>query len=67
MKRDRIAEDAARLYLDGKSIDDVAKELGVAYRTARAALLSVEGIEIRDPRTRLLGRTRPKTPRTRRK
>lgn len=63
MKRDKIAVQAAEMYLGGKSIEDVAKDLRVAYRTARAAILSVEGVELRDPSARLYGRTRPKNPR----
>lgn len=55
-----LAPKAARLY-SGKrklSIDDVAKELGVAYRTARKAI-ALGGADLRDPSERLIGRTRP--------
>ena len=59
MKYDTIAEKAAKLYAEDKlSVDAVAKELGVAYRTARKAIWH-KGIEFRDPSQRLLGRTRP--------
>lgn len=58
MKSSRIAEQAAQLYTDGMAIERVAQELGVAYRTARKAIYS-QGIELRDPSARLVGRTRP--------
>lgn len=58
MKVDKIAEQAAELYNDGLSIDAVAKELKVAYRTARKAIYST-GTEARGPSERLIGRTRP--------
>jgi orotate phosphoribosyltransferase-like protein len=58
MKADKIAEQAASLYEDGLSIEAVAKELKVAYRTARKAIYST-GVEPRDPSARLVGRTRP--------
>lgn len=59
MKSERIAETAARLYQEGGySIEAIAKELGVAYRTARKALFS-QGVVLRDPSERLKGRTRP--------
>lgn len=58
MKVDRIADQAKLLYEAGMSVDAVAKELNVSYRTARKALWS-KGVEFRDPSQRLLGRTRP--------
>jgi hypothetical protein len=58
VKADKIAEQAATLYEDGLSIDAVAKELSVAYRTARKAIYST-GVEPRDSSERLVGRTRP--------
>lgn len=58
MKVDKIADKAAELYKDGLSIDAVAKELKVAYRTARKAIYST-GTEARGPSERLVGRTRP--------
>jgi len=58
MKHQRISEKAARMYVDGLSVEAVAAELGVAYRTARKAI-KAEGIEFRDPHARLVGRTRP--------
>lgn len=58
MKAHKIAEKAATLYEDGLSIEAVAKELHVAYRTARKAIYST-GVEPRDPSARLVGRTRP--------
>lgn len=58
MKVDKIAAEAASLYENGMSIEAVAKELKVAYRTARKAIYST-GVEPRDPSARLVGRTRP--------
>lgn len=58
MKVDKIAAEAASLYENGMSIEAVAKELNVAYRTARKAIYST-GVEPRDPSARLVGRTRP--------
>lgn len=50
---------ASDLYLSGMSVDAVAKELGVAYRTARKAIYN-SGALLRSPSERLRGRTRPK-------
>lgn len=58
MKSQRLAEEAAKLYVDGLAVEAVAKQLGVAYRTARKAI-KAGGIEFRDPSQRLVGRTRP--------
>jgi hypothetical protein len=58
MKVASIQEEAVKLYENGLAIEAVAKELGVAYRTARKAIYS-NGIEVRDPSARLLGRTSP--------
>lgn len=58
MKSAAIAEAAARMYREGYAVEAVAKELGVAYRTARKAILS-QGVTFRDPSERLRGRTRP--------
>lgn len=58
MKADKIAQEAATLYEDGLSIEAVATELKVAYRTARKAIYST-GVKPRDPSARLVGRTRP--------
>jgi orotate phosphoribosyltransferase-like protein len=58
VKADKIATKAAILYEDGLSIEAVAKELQVAYRTARKAIYST-GVAPRDPSQRLVGRTRP--------
>jgi hypothetical protein len=58
VKVDKIAAEAASLYENGMSIEAVAKELKVAYRTARKAIYST-GVEPRDPSARLVGRTRP--------
>lgn len=58
MKSTVIAEKAAQMYRDGCSVEAVAKEFGVAYRTARKAILS-QGVVFRDPSERLKGRTRP--------
>lgn len=59
MKVARISEEATKLYVQGQAIEEVAKSLGVSYRTARKAI-NVGGAIIRDPSTRLKGRTRPK-------
>lgn len=64
MKHKRIAEQAAEMYTSGLSVENVAKELGVAYRTARKAIWA-QGIEFRDPSARLVGRTRPEKQETR--
>ena len=58
MKVANIQEEAVKLYEDGLAIEAVAKELGVAYRTARKAIYS-NGVEARDPSARLVGRTSP--------
>lgn len=58
MKSVVIAEQAARMYREGHSIDAVAREFGVAYRTARKAIFS-QGVTLRGPSERLVGRTRP--------
>jgi transposase len=54
----KISKQVAEMYLEGKSIETIAEELDVCYRTARKAVWA-EGIELRDPSTRLKGRTRP--------
>lgn len=56
MKSKRISQKAADLYLSGLSVEDVAGELGVAYRTARKAIL-MSGVSFRDTSARLFGRT----------
>ena len=58
MKVASIQEEAVKLYEKGLAIEAVAKELGVAYRTARKAIYS-NGVEVRDPSARLVGRTSP--------
>jgi orotate phosphoribosyltransferase-like protein len=58
MKYDRLADQAAEMYNQGMSVDAVASELGIAYRTARKAIWA-KGVEFRDPSARLVGRTRP--------
>lgn len=58
MKADKIADQAVELYEAGLSIDAVAGELNVAYRTARRALRD-RRVVLRDPSARLVGRTRP--------
>jgi len=40
------------------AIDSVAAELGVCYRTARKAIRN-GGVQLRDPSSRLRGRTKP--------
>lgn len=59
MKSTEISERASELYLSGLSIDAVAQELGVTYRTARKAIFN-SGTLLRNPSERLRGRTRPK-------
>ena len=58
MKVASIQKEAVRLYKSGLSMEAVAQELGVAYRTARKAIYS-NGVEARDPSARLIGRTSP--------
>lgn len=58
MKSQRLAEEAAKLYVEGLAVEAVALRLGVAYRTARKAIRA-GGVEFRDPSQRLVGRTRP--------
>ncbi len=58
MKSQRLAEEAAKLYVEGLAVEAVAMKLGVAYRTARKAI-KAGGVEFRDPSQRLVGRTRP--------
>lgn len=58
MKADKIAMEAATKYEDGLSIQNVAKEMNINYRTARKAIRST-GVILRDPSARLMGRTRP--------
>ena len=58
MKVASIQKEAVKLYENGLAIEAVAKELGVAYRTARKAIYS-NGVEVRDPSARLVGRTSP--------
>ncbi len=58
MKVASIQDEAVKLYKSGLSMEAVAKELGVAYRTARKAVYS-KGVEARDPSARLVGRTSP--------
>ncbi len=57
-KSQRLAEEAAKLYVEGLAVEAVATRLGVAYRTARKAIRA-GGVEFRDPSQRLVGRTRP--------
>lgn len=59
MKSLNLSPKASELYLSGLSIDAVALELGVSYRTARKAILH-SGTILRNPTERLIGRTRPK-------
>jgi transposase len=58
LKSQRLAEEAAKLYVEGLAVEAVALRLGVAYRTARKAIRA-GGVEFRDPSQRLVGRTRP--------
>lgn len=59
MKSTEITDKATELYVNGLSIEDVAKTLGVSYRTARKAIFN-SGTLLRNPSERLRGRTRPK-------
>jgi hypothetical protein len=54
----KISKQASEMYIQGHSIETIASELDVCYRTARKAVWA-EGVELRDPSTRLKGRTRP--------
>jgi transposase len=54
MKSQRLSEEAAKMYAEGMAVEAVAKQLGVAYRTARKAIRA-GGIEFRDPSQRLVG------------
>jgi hypothetical protein len=58
-KSKNIGTEAAKLYEAGLSIDGVALELNVCYRTARRAIQN-NGVTLRDPSARLKGRTSPK-------
>ena len=58
MKVASIQAEAVKLYKSGLSMEAVALELGVAYRTARKAIYS-KGVEARSPSARLIGRTSP--------
>jgi hypothetical protein len=58
-KSKNIEADASKLYESGLSIDNVALELDVCYRTARRAIKNA-GVKLRDPSARLKGRTSPK-------
>jgi transposase len=57
-KSKKLEPTASKMYQEGLSIDAVAKELGVTYRTARKAIRG-SGVVLRDPSARLRGRTRP--------
>ena len=59
MKSELLTAEASKLYLSGLSIDAVAEELEVSYRTARKAIFN-SGTLLRNPSERLRGRTRPK-------
>jgi transposase len=59
VKSDLLTAEASKLYLSGLSIDAVAEELEVSYRTARKAIFN-SGTLLRNPSERLRGRTRPK-------
>jgi hypothetical protein len=51
-------QEAAQLYVSGKPVVEVAKDLGITYGKARK-LISLSGTSLRDSSTRLKGRTRP--------
>lgn len=50
---------AAELYTAGKSVDAVAKELGITYGQAKKAIESA-GVTLRNASDRLKGKTRAK-------
>jgi hypothetical protein len=58
-KSKKLESQAAKMYESGLAIDSVALELGVCYRTARKAIRN-SGVQLRDPSSRLRGRTKPK-------
>jgi hypothetical protein len=49
---------AASLYTSGKPVVEVANDLGITYGKARK-LIAQSGTDLRDPSSRLKGRTRP--------
>jgi len=51
------SSNAAALYSAGKSVDEVAKELGITYGKARK-LIADSGTQIRNTSDRLKGKTR---------
>ena len=51
------ANQAAALYSAGKSVDEVAKDLGITYGKARK-LIAESGTGIRNTSDRLKGKTR---------
>ena len=51
------SSNAAALYTAGKSVDEVAKELGITYGKARK-LIADSGTQIRNTSDRLKGKTR---------
>ena len=51
------SSNAAALYSAGKSVDEVAKELGLTYGKARK-LIADSGTQIRNTSDRLKGKTR---------
>ena len=53
----RTSSNAAALYSAGKSVDEVAKELGITYGKARK-LIADSGTQIRNTSDRLKGKTR---------
>ena len=53
-----LTKDVSKLYTSGKSIVEVAAALDISYGKARK-LLQASGTELRDPSSRLKGRTRP--------
>ena len=52
-------QEAAQLYVSGKPVVEVARELGITYGMARK-VINLSGTSLRDSSTRLKGRTRPK-------
>jgi transposase-like protein len=61
MSTEITPQQAAQLYINGKPVVEVAKELGITYGKARR-LINESGTSIRDASSRLKGRTRPSKP-----
>lgn len=60
MTEQELTEQVTALYLGGESVNTVATKLGITYGRVRRIMLSAE-VPLRDPSTRLMGKTRPDT------